>query len=95
MPPDVLIRGGWVADGTGSPPFLGDVAIEDGRIVDVGRLAPEDTAARVIDARRPKLGVDMEPVSPDQKPAGQSGWALPGATMGLGALLVLANELAE
>ena len=50
MPPDVLIRGGWVADGTGSPPFLGDVAIEDGRIVDVGRLAPEETAARVIDA---------------------------------------------
>ena len=29
---DVLIRGGWIADGTGSPPFLGDVAIEDGRI---------------------------------------------------------------
>ena len=37
----------------------------------------------------------MEPVSPDQKPIKQSGWALPGATMGLGALLVLANELAE
>ena len=50
MPADVVIRGGWVADGTGSPPFLGDVAIEDGRIADVGRLAPEETAARVIDA---------------------------------------------
>ena len=50
MPADVLIRGGWVADGTGSPPFLGDVAIEDGRIAEVGRLAPEETAARVIDA---------------------------------------------
>jgi N-acyl-D-amino-acid deacylase len=48
--PDVLIRGGWVADGTGSPPFLGDVAIEDGRIVDVGRLVPDETAARVVDA---------------------------------------------
>ena len=45
MAPDVLIRGGWVADGTGSPPFLGDVAIEDGRIAEVGRLAPEETAA--------------------------------------------------
>ena len=47
---DVLIRGGWVADGTGSPPFLGDVAIDDGRIVEVGRLPAEATAERVIDA---------------------------------------------
>ena len=47
---DVLIRNGWVADGTGSPPFLGDVAIEDGRVAEVGRLTPEATAQRVIDA---------------------------------------------
>jgi N-acyl-D-amino-acid deacylase len=47
---DVLIRGGWIADGAGSPPYLGDVAIEDGRIVDVGRLGPAATAARVVDA---------------------------------------------
>jgi N-acyl-D-amino-acid deacylase len=47
---DVLIRNGWVADGTGSPPFLGDVAVEDGSIVDVGRLGEGATAKRVIDA---------------------------------------------
>ncbi|MDQ3161285.1 MAG: hypothetical protein M3Q92_00410, partial [Actinomycetota bacterium] len=47
---DVLIRDGWVADGTGSPPFLGDVAIEDGRVVEVGRLGESATATRVIDA---------------------------------------------
>ena len=35
---DVLIRNGWVADGAGSPPYLGDVAIEGGKIADVGRL---------------------------------------------------------
>ena len=50
MPADVLIRSGWVVDGTGSPPFLGDVAIEGGRVVEVGRLAPEESTARVIDA---------------------------------------------
>ena len=59
------------------------------------RLKLEHGAAHVIDARRPKLGVDMEPVTPGQKPAGHTGWALPGATLGLGALLVLANELGE
>lgn len=59
------------------------------------RLKLEHGAARVVDARRPKIGVDLEPVSPGVVPAGQSGWALPGAVMGMGALLVLANELAE
>ena len=47
---DFLIRGGWVADGTGSPPFLGDVAIESGTVVEVGRLGEQATADRVIDA---------------------------------------------
>lgn len=47
---DVLVRGGWVADGTGSPPFLGDVAVAEGKVVEVGRLGPEATAGRVIDA---------------------------------------------
>ena len=59
------------------------------------RLKLEHGAMRVIDARRPKIGVDLEPVAPDQMPAGQSGWALPGAVLGMGALLVLANELSE
>ncbi|MGO4392642.1 hypothetical protein AB4Z46_14940 [Variovorax sp. M-6] len=59
------------------------------------RLKLEHGAARVVDARRPKIGVDLEPVAPDMTPAGQSSWALPGAVMGMGALLVLANELSE
>lgn len=59
------------------------------------RLKLEHGAARVVDARRPKIGVDLEPVAPDMTPAGQSGWALPGAIVGMGALLVLANELSE
>jgi len=32
---------------------------------------------------------------PTIAPAGHSGWALPGAMVGMGALLVLANELSE
>ena len=60
------------------------------------RLRIEHGAAvRVVDARRPKIGVDMEPVALDQQPAGQSGWALPGAVVSMGALLILANELGE
>ena len=35
---DVLIRGGWVADGTGNPRYPADVAIAGDRIVDVGSL---------------------------------------------------------
>jgi hypothetical protein len=34
-------------------------------------------------------------VAPDVKSPGQSGWAVPGAVLGMGALLVLANELTD
>ncbi|HEX9016382.1 MAG TPA: amidohydrolase family protein, partial [Chloroflexota bacterium] len=46
---DILIRGGWVADGTGNPIYPADVAVQNDRVVEVGRL-PGATAARVIDA---------------------------------------------
>ena len=58
------------------------------------KLRLEHGAAAVIDARRPKIGVDLEPVAVGQTPA-QSSWAVPGAVVGMGALLALANELAE
>ncbi|TDD96427.1 N-acyl-D-amino-acid deacylase family protein [Actinomadura rubrisoli] len=45
---DLLITGGLVADGTGSPLRRADIAVSDGRITGVGTVA--GPAARVIDA---------------------------------------------
>lgn len=45
---DTIIRGGTIVDGSGKPRFTGDVAIHDGRIVEIGRIA--GTAGRTIDA---------------------------------------------
>jgi len=45
---ELVIRGGLIVDGTGGAPFQGDVAIRDGRIVAVGKVAGR--GAREIDA---------------------------------------------
>jgi len=36
---DVLLRGGWVVDGTGAPPWRADLAVTGTTIAAVGRLA--------------------------------------------------------
>jgi N-acyl-D-aspartate/D-glutamate deacylase len=46
---DIKITGGTVVDGSGNAPFESDLAIKDGRIVEIG--ACSGTAARTIDAR--------------------------------------------
>jgi N-acyl-D-aspartate/D-glutamate deacylase len=45
---DLLVKNGTVVDGTGAPARRADVAIADGRIVEIG--AVDDTAVRTIDA---------------------------------------------
>jgi N-acyl-D-aspartate/D-glutamate deacylase len=45
---DRLIKGGLVVDGTGAPAFTADVAIQDGRIAEVGRVS--GAARETIDA---------------------------------------------
>jgi N-acyl-D-aspartate/D-glutamate deacylase len=45
---DLLIRAGTIVDGSGAPAFTGDVAIQGGRIVAVGRV--DGTARRTLDA---------------------------------------------
>src|SRR3954463_13024216 len=47
--PDLVIRGGTVADGTGSDLYEADVAIKDGRITQMGRIAAK--GREEIDAR--------------------------------------------
>lgn len=46
---DLVIRGGRIIDGTGNPWFSGDVAIREGRILEVGAIGAA-AARRVIDA---------------------------------------------
>jgi N-acyl-D-amino-acid deacylase len=45
---DLIIRGGTIVDGTGGAPFVGDVAIDGDRIVEVGKV--EGKGRREIDA---------------------------------------------
>ena len=45
---DTVIRGGTIVDGTGTAPYSGDVAITDGRIVEVGTI--DGSARTEIDA---------------------------------------------
>src|SRR5690606_18583932 len=48
MKVDLLLRGGTVVDGTGAPPYRGDVAVAGDRIVAVGDL-PGLLATRVVE----------------------------------------------
>ena len=56
------------------------------------QLLTQQGAARVMDARRPKFGQDMHPVTADQPASSEARWSVPGAIAGMGAALVLAAE---
>lgn len=57
------------------------------------KLTAEYGHARVLDARQPKFGVDLAPVSAAQKPRSKAWkWQIPAALAGLGALLALGAE---
>lgn len=50
MQKSYLIRGGTVIDGTGTPPFVGDVRVKDGFIAEIGRNLSRHDRERVVDA---------------------------------------------
>ena len=45
---DLLIKNGRIVDGSGGPSFRGDVAVKDGKIVEIGKLS--GAASRTVDA---------------------------------------------
>jgi N-acyl-D-aspartate/D-glutamate deacylase len=60
--PDLVIRGGSIADGLGGELFEADVAIKDGRITEVGRTLSK--GKQEIDARGKLVApgfVDLHP----------------------------------
>lgn len=64
-----------------------------GPLVEMSReLIKTHGTARVLDARRPKFGQDLVPVTQGQPPAQDARWTVPSAVAGMGAFLVLASE---
>jgi hypothetical protein len=55
------------------------------------QIKGEVGAARVIDARRPKVAVNLDPVTPDQ-PQDKSTWAVPGSVLAMGAAMMMVSE---
>ena len=44
---DLIIRQGTIVDGTGAPRFPGDIAISDGKIVEVGAIVPASASQEI------------------------------------------------
>src|SRR4051794_23861779 len=79
---DLIIKNGWVIDGSGALPFLADVAVLDDRVAAVGRLGRVESAPE-IDATGPYVtpgfhdahvpGGLIPPVAPPHLPAIKQG----------------------
>ena len=55
------------------------------------QIKGEVGVARVIDARRPKLAVNLDPVTANQ-PQEKSNWAIPGGVLAMGAAIMIVSE---
>ena len=67
--------------------------IAKGALVEQTRqLQAQFITHQVLDARRPRLAQDQEPVTTDQPTEHNSRWALPGGAAAMGAALLLAAD---
>ncbi|NBW79030.1 MAG: hypothetical protein EBR27_08455 [Betaproteobacteria bacterium] len=67
--------------------------LANGPLVDQTQmLLAKYPAARVVDARRPKFGNDLAPLTADQPATSNSQWAVSGSVTCLGLAMVLAAE---
>lgn len=48
---DVLIKGGFVVDGTGGSWYISDIGVQDGKIIEVCKNLPSSGADKIIDAK--------------------------------------------
>ncbi len=69
------------------------------RVIARGRLAAlsdqllaQHPSARILDARCPRFGQDLEPVVQGQPVSHRSRWSVPATMAGVGAVMVLATE---
>jgi hypothetical protein len=68
------------------------VRVAHGSLTELTKLIKGEVgAARVIDARRPKLSVNLDPVTSDQ-PQEKSNWTVPGGVLAMSAAIVMASE---
>ena len=62
---DLLIRNGRIVDGSGMPSFMGDVAVKNGKIAEIGKLsgAADEVRAMLEEARRDAEGTKQQIVA--------------------------------
>lgn len=66
-------------------------AVEGSLVVLTQQIKRKVGAARVIDARRPKLAMNLEPVTLTQ-PQSKSVWLVPGGIAAIGAAIVMVSD---
>jgi hypothetical protein len=67
--------------------------VAQGPLVEMTRqLQKEMGTLRVLDARRPRLGQDLQPATENQERTPQSPWMVPGSVAFMGTLMTLAAD---